>query len=325
MQIVSALLILALVLVSCVGAARAFWSAPQILSSGRPYLIYGTAWKGGETYGHVYDAIMAGFRFVDTACQPRHYFEPGVGEGWVRAAQELRLSRSDLHFQTKFSSLKAQDPDNIPYDKDAPLEDQVRQSLAASLVNLKTLYVDSLIMHGLESTHEDSMRVWRVFESFVDDGRVLKLGISNCYDLQEFASIYDEARVKPSYLQNRFYADTGFDIELRKFCAEKGVTYQSFWTLAASRDALATPEAIDMARAKGLTPQTLMYAFMMRLNHTPLDGTTSVDHMKEDVEVMMGILKGKRIFDDDTEVRRFGEDILGMPEVNIPEFVSADL
>lgn len=290
-------------------------SAPQILESGRPFLLYGTAWKKSNTARLVYEAIHAGFRFVDTACQPRHYFEPGVGEGWLKAAQELGLSRSDLFLQTKFTSLDGQDPENVPYEKSAPLEEQVRQSLDVSLSNLHTTYLDSLVMHSPMSTHEDTIRVWRVFESFVDDGRVKNLGVSNCYDLGEFSRIYDEARIKPKVLQNRFYDDSGFDVELRNFCAQNGVKYQSFWTLSANRNALATPEIREIASSKGLTPQTLMYAFMMRLGHTPLDGTTDPGHMEEDVAVMGRFQEGDNVFGSDDEVRRMAE-ILGMPELD---------
>ena len=47
--------------------------------------------------------------------------------------------------------------------------------------------------------------------------------------------------VKPVVLQNRFYAEQSYDVRLRKFCTEHGVTYQSFWTLTANPDLLAAP------------------------------------------------------------------------------------
>lgn len=49
-----------------------------------------------------------------------------------------------------------------------------------------------------------------------------------------FAAVYAEASVKPSVLQNRFYEDSDYDKEIRKFCASKGIFYQSFWTLTAN-------------------------------------------------------------------------------------------
>jgi len=69
----------------------------------KPHLVYGTAWKKEETARLVSEAVKSGFRFIDTACQPKHYNEAGVGNGWTAAAQELGLSRSDIWLQTKFT------------------------------------------------------------------------------------------------------------------------------------------------------------------------------------------------------------------------------
>ncbi len=232
--------------------------------------MYGTAWKKDATKIHVADAIKSGFRFVDTACQPKHYNEPGVGEGIHAALAELGLAREDLYIQTKFTSLDGQDPDRLPYDREASLEDQVIQSLETSLLNLRTEYIDSLVMHSPMRQRKDTLRVWRVFETFVDEGKVKNLGVSNCYDINNFKFIYENARIKPKHLQNRFYSDSGFDLELREFCSEHDILYQSFWTLTANRHALNTRNVREMAESKGLTPQTLMYAFMLSMGHTPL-------------------------------------------------------
>jgi hypothetical protein len=62
--------------------------------------------------------------------------------------------------------------------------------------------------------------------------------ISNQYDLHAFRRLFVDARVKPAVLQNRFYADSGYDVELRRFCDVHGVVYQSFWTLTGNRDIL---------------------------------------------------------------------------------------
>lgn len=59
------------------------------MTTGRPYLLYGTAWKEENTASLVTQAIHAGFRFIDTACQPKHYNEAGVGKGWTTAASQL--------------------------------------------------------------------------------------------------------------------------------------------------------------------------------------------------------------------------------------------
>lgn len=285
-------------------------TAQSILQAQKPYLLYGTAWKKDETSRLVSEAVHSGFRFIDTACQPKHYNEAGVGDGWVQAAKELGLSRSDLFLQTKFTPIDGQDPTHVPYNKHDDLEEQVKQSVQVSLENLKTTYIDSLVLHSPLRTDDDTMRVWRVLESFVDDGVINQLGISNCYDIRRFRFIYDNSRVKPKVLQNRFYADSHFDIDLREFCRKFGIRYQSFWTLTGNRHALNTKEIKEMAEEKNLSPQTLMYAFMMTLDHTPLSGTTNKQHMMEDVAVMERVQNDEEILSSD-EIYKMSE-ILGI-------------
>jgi diketogulonate reductase-like aldo/keto reductase len=281
----------------------------------KPVIMYGTAWKKDKTAAYVEEAAVAGFRFIDTACQPKHYNEVGVGVGWRKAATSLGLQREDFFLQTKFTDAPGQDPNTIPYDPDASIEDQVRTSLTVSLKNLQTDYLDSLVMHSPRDSVEETMEVWRIMETFVDEGKVLRLGLSNCYDFTKFTTIYSMARIKPWVLQNRFYAQSNFDTELRAFLKENGVRYQSFWTLTANRQALKKPEVHQLAEAKGLTPETFLFAFLMSLGYViPLSGSTNRKHMEEDVAVMERIQAGEVFFETDQELRQMAE-LLGMPDL----------
>ena len=82
-----------------------------------PKLMYGTAWKKERTKELVELAIRNGFRGIDTACQPKHYFEKGVGEALKSLIDSKEISRDQIFIQTKFTSLDGQDPNNIPYNK----------------------------------------------------------------------------------------------------------------------------------------------------------------------------------------------------------------
>lgn len=203
-----------------------------------PPFLYGTAWKKERTEDLVYLAVQNGFRGIDTACQPKHYFEPGVGNALERIYAEGKIRREDMFIQTKYTPFSGQDKNNVPYDKDAKLEDQVMQSFRVSLSNLKTSYLDSLVLHSPLEEHKETMEVWRAFEHIHSSGGARFLGISNCYDLPVLEALYSEATVKPSFLQNRFYRESGYDRPIRKFCSANGITYQSFWTLTANPHAL---------------------------------------------------------------------------------------
>jgi len=221
---------------------------------------------------------------------------------------------AEIFLQTKYTPIRGQDPNRVPYDGNLPMKQQVQQSLQVSLSNLQIDYLDSLVLHSPLDTFESTMDVWNQFEEFVDEGKVHRIGISNCYDFQFFTRLYSEARIKPSVLQNRFYSDSNFDTELRAFCKENGIWYQSFWTLTANRHALASKEVREFAASKGLTPQTAMYAFLMSLGYPkPLSGTTDQKHMAQDIAVMKRMQRGEEIFSD-TEQKQFAT-WLGMPDL----------
>lgn len=280
-----------------------------------PNIIYGTAWKKDDTARLVSEAVINGFRAIDTACQPKHYNEPGVGEGWVTAAEQLGLNRSDFYLQTKFTDISGQDKDNVPYNTAQPTEEQVKESLEVSLRNLQTDYLDALVLHSPFPTIEKTIEIWRIMEAFVDSGKVHKLGISNIYSMEKLQQLYDSVRIKPSVVQNRFRIETKFDTSIRIFCKAHNISYQSFWTLTANRKALQSPGIAKLARGKGLTPQTLMFAFMMTLGHSPLSGTKNEDHMIEDVAIAQRIVDGEQILTED-ELNEIGGH-LGLPQIDL--------
>jgi diketogulonate reductase-like aldo/keto reductase len=249
-----------------------------------PRLIYGTAWKRQKTAGCVERALTLGFRGIDTACQPKHYFESGVGEG-VAAYLNDKKSRGDLYIQTKFTSLSGQDPQQIPYDPKAPLAEQVVQSFQASLRNLRTEYLDCLVLHSPLESNEATQTVWRAMEELVDRGGVRQIGISNCYQFAFFERHCRWARIKPAVLQNRFYDATGYDRELRAFCRQQAIVYQSFWTLSANPHVLAHDTVKSLASKHGRTAAQILFRYLTQEEVVPLTGTQSEIHMREDLGI----------------------------------------
>ena len=249
-----------------------------------PQIIYGTAWKKESTAKLVEQAIQLGFRGIDTACQPKHYNESGVGEG-VSACLNADLSREQLYLQTKFTPLGGQDPEQIPYDSKASLSTQVRQSFQTSLNNLRTTYLDCLVLHSPLPTFHQTRAVWQTMEALVNTGQVKQIGISNCYDPALFTHLYETAAVKPAVLQNRFYAETGYDKALRQFCRSKAIVYQSFWTLTANPRILAHQTILDLAAQHQRTPAQIFFRYLTQAGITPLTGTSSAGHMREDLAI----------------------------------------
>jgi diketogulonate reductase-like aldo/keto reductase len=249
-----------------------------------PRMLYGTAWKKDDTERLVATAIREGFRGIDTACQPKHYNEPGVGAG-IAASLGRQLQRTDLFLQTKFTSVSGQDPERIPYDPQAPLTQQVAQSCEASLRNLRTDYLDSLVLHSPLPSAKQNLQVWQAMESLVAAGSVRQLGISNCYQLRQLETLYESARIKPAVVQNRFYADTQYDRDIRGFCRKQRIAYQSFWTLTANPEVLASRTVTALAAKYGRTPAQVFFRYLAHIGVTPLTGTRSTSHMREDLAI----------------------------------------
>lgn len=249
-----------------------------------PKLIYGTAWKKEKTSSLVVKAIKHGFRGIDTACQPRHYYEPGVGQA-LKELQALGISRNELYLQTKFTPISGQDPNNIPYDPGSSLHEQVFQSFEVSKKNLGTDVIDGFILHSPLNTHDETMQAYRAMEAIVAQGGVKQLGISNCYDLNTLQQLHADASVKPAVLQNRFYKETNFDKELRLFCAKNKMVYQSFWTLTANPFLLNSNVILEIAASSNKTPAQVLFRYLTQVGVAPLTGTTSDNHMIEDLAI----------------------------------------
>ena len=119
----------------------------------------------------------------------------------------------------------------------------------------------------------------------VQSGLVASIGISNCYTPELFRALCEKTRVKPSVLQNRFYAKTGYDVELRALCATHRVRYQSFWTLTANPHVLSDPRLRSIADRHGLTPAQTFFRGLMQHGIVPLTGTCLREHMQQDLDV----------------------------------------
>jgi diketogulonate reductase-like aldo/keto reductase len=249
-----------------------------------PPFLYGTAWKEERTSFLVEQALRAGFRGVDTANQRKHYFEVGVGQGLAEVFTSGVISRDDVFLQTKFTYQRGQDH-RLPYDPGSPLSVQVAQSMASSLDHLRTDCIDSYILHGPSSNYgwtDDDGEVWEAMRKERDAGRTRMLGVSNVA-LHHLQLLENSGAELPSFVQNRCFAQLGWDREVRSFCREHNVIYQGFSLLTANRQVLEHPPFITVAKELNATPAQVIFAFARTVGILPLTGTSSPEHMKQDL------------------------------------------
>ena len=262
-----------------------------------PSFIYGTAWKEDATADLVEKAVSTGFSAIDTANQPRHYQEHLVGEALLRLVSK-GTKREGLFLQSKFTPANGHDR-RIPYDPTENLTTQVRQSFESTLKNLHTDHLDSYLLHGpytQPGLGDEDWEVWSAIEELYKAGKTRFIGISNV-NIVQLQLLTEKAEIKPMVVQNRCFANQGWDSEIRGFCKTNQIAYEGFSLLTANPFVIQSPEVRSIARELGRTPEQVVFCFAMQAGMIPITGTTNDQHMKEDLQAVDFELK-----DDDVQL-----------------------
>jgi len=131
-------------------------------------------------------------------------------------------------------------------------------------------------------------------EELYQSGKTKMIGISNVVAGQ-LTQLCEQANVKPMIVQNRCYAVLGWDKEVREICQAQGIIYQGFSLLTANRAVFDDPEIRTIAKRLGTGPAQIMFRFAMQIGMLPLTGTTSQQHMKQDLQAERLALSSEEI------------------------------
>jgi diketogulonate reductase-like aldo/keto reductase len=181
---------------------------------------------------------------------------------------------------TKFTPLVGQiDDDTLPYTRDAPLAQQVAESLASSLDHLGTEYIDSYVLHEQMASADDMLEVWRTMEAAYDTGTVHLIGVANI-DAQRLTWLLERCRIKPAFVQNRCRGRDGWDAPVRAVCDTNGIMYQGFWLITGNRELLKHPDVAAAAEWHQRAPGQLVMRFYVQDGMIALTGSTKMDQVR---------------------------------------------
>jgi diketogulonate reductase-like aldo/keto reductase len=124
--------------------------------------------------------------------------------------------------------------------------------------------------------------VWKEMAALHRAGKARAIGVSNV-SLGQLRMLLEAETLPPSFVQNRCFAVSYWDRDVRALCAERGMVYQGFSLLTANAQLLGGPEMVAMARRHGKTIAQLVFRFAQQVGMLPLTGTTDVGHMREDL------------------------------------------
>lgn len=251
-----------------------------------PNFIYGTAWKEERTTDLVTLALKSGFRAIDTANQAKHYSESLVGKALKKAFDEGLIKREDIWLQSKFTSIDGQDH-RLPYDANADLATQVKQSFESSLKHLHTDYLDSYLLHGplnYPLLGIEDFEVWEAMEELYKEGKAKAIGISNV-NIKQLEILVEKAKIKPAFVQNRCFSNRAWDKQIREFCKNHNIHYQGFSLLTANINVLQLPQISQIANKYKVNPAQIIFRFASQIGMIPLTGTSNQNHMKADLAI----------------------------------------
>lgn len=168
----------------------------------------------------VYDAIMAGYRLIDTATAYNN--EEAVG----RAIQRSGIARKELFITTKL------------WVSDAGYE-RAKQAFAKSLKHLGLDYLDLYLIH---QPFGDVYGAWRAMEELYKEGKIRAIGISN-FRPDRVMDFICNNEIVPAVNQIELHPFCQ-QIEAAQFLTDNGVQIQSWAPFAEGRNGLFTNEVL---------------------------------------------------------------------------------
>ena len=194
-----------------------------------PLLGFGT-WqlRGAAAYEAVRDALVAGYRHIDTATMYGNEAEVG------RALRDSGVPRDEIFVTTKLPPERA---------------GKERGTLDASLRALGLDAIDLWLIHWPPSRGR-SVGVWRQFLAARDEGRVRAVGVSN-YGIGEIDELTSATGETPAVNQIRF-GPSLYDPKLVAQHRERGVVVEGYSPFKTTN--LHHPVLTRIAAAHGVDP-----------------------------------------------------------------------
>ncbi|GMT23825.1 hypothetical protein PFISCL1PPCAC_15122, partial [Pristionchus fissidentatus] len=210
---------------------------------------------GDDVHPCVEGALKAGYRLFDTAKYYKN--EPELGAALEELAPKYGVKREDLFLTTKFFP----DKDNVT--------EGARQKVEESLKNLRTNYIDMVMIHYPKSDdreNEDVMNkearkdIYVELEKLKEEGKIRSVGVSN-YEIQHIEEIKEFGKEMPVANQVEYHPHFTRE-ELKEYCKKEGIFFQAFSSLGRQEPALIEDEdLVSIAKSKGVSVQLVLLAW----------------------------------------------------------------
>lgn len=219
----------------------------------------------------VYDALMAGYRSIDTAAAYEN--EEAVG----RAIRRSGIPREELFITTKL------------WISDAGYE-PAKMAFEESMLKLGLRYLDLYLIH---QPFGDVYGSWRAMEDLYKEGRIRAIGVSNFYP-DRLADLILHNEIAPAVNQvetHPFHQQTA----AAEFMRSKGVQIESWAPFAEGRNGLFSNELLLKIAAKhGKTVAQVVLRWLIQRDVVCIPKSVHKERIAENFDVF-----GFELGDDD--------------------------
>jgi diketogulonate reductase-like aldo/keto reductase len=232
-----------------------------------PCVGYGT-WQvkeGAEGLDAVKEALLAGYRHIDTASGYGN--EESVG----RAIKESGIERSEI-----FVTSKLKNPDH-GYEATKNAFELTMKKLDLDYLDLYLIHWPNPVMFR-DNWKEANAGSWKAFEEFYQEGRIRSIGISN-FQIHHIEALLETAKIVPMVNQIRLCpGDT--QEELVTYCRNKQILLEAY-------SPLGTGKVFDVPQMKALATKynksiaQLCLKWSLQRGYLPLPKSISPERIKE--------------------------------------------
>eukprot|EP00747_Dinoflagellata_sp_TGD_P031433 gnl/TRDRNA2_/TRDRNA2_135270_c0_seq1.p1 gnl/TRDRNA2_/TRDRNA2_135270_c0~~gnl/TRDRNA2_/TRDRNA2_135270_c0_seq1.p1 ORF type:complete len:261 (-),score=49.39 gnl/TRDRNA2_/TRDRNA2_135270_c0_seq1:122-904(-) len=232
-----------------------------------PRLIFGTWGTDATVAGSVITALER-FEGLETTGE----FIVGKTLSFMFNAN---YNRSLVFIQTKVDTYYAAE-----LSPAAPVSEQVLKAVKTTLNNLNLTYVDSLLLESHYSEPEQMIEAWRGMEEAVNRGWALQVGLANV-NFDQLVTVDTAATVKPAVVQKPWVADFFVEHDMREWCIESGVAFQTWAVLG--RDEQVMKALKPLAQKYNTTSPALFLRFALGCGLLAITPSWQPEEMEEDL------------------------------------------
>jgi pyridoxine 4-dehydrogenase len=214
-------------------------------------------------------AVDIGVDFIDTADS----YGPGVSERLLAEA----VDPEDVVIATKAGLLRNREGDWLPHGDPDYIRNQV-------LVSRDRLGVDTIDLYQFhapdpDTPFEDSVQA---FAELKDEGLVEHVGLSNV-SVEELETARDHVEV--ATVQNQYNVGNREHEDVLSACEEYGIGFIPYFPVGAGEFEDLRDDLQDIAAAHDATRYQIALAWLLEHSDVtlPIPGTSSVDHLEENV------------------------------------------